>query len=88
MKRRVLPFAVVITVGLYLLLLLSMLSVNVDFFSWAKTAEAGGCTRKSETFTGYCSDSSLCDTKCKGEGRLRGACHWSFPGMACFCYTC
>ncbi|KAJ4849903.1 hypothetical protein Tsubulata_037135 [Turnera subulata] len=52
-------------------------------------AEARVCKKRSSSFTGFCGNNSKCSTKCKRVEHAKfGACHWDFPGFACFCYYC
>ncbi|KAJ4849902.1 hypothetical protein Tsubulata_037134 [Turnera subulata] len=50
-------------------------------------AEARLCQKRSKTWSGFCGSSSNCNRQCKDwEDAKNGACHWEFPGFACFCY--
>ncbi|KAL9231654.1 hypothetical protein vseg_006852 [Gypsophila vaccaria] len=51
----------------------------------------GLCEKRSQTWTGACIITGNCSNQCKDlEGAVFGACHFEFPGSACFCYynTC
>ncbi|XP_031487869.1 defensin-like protein 1 [Nymphaea colorata] len=45
------------------------------------------CERRSTTWSGVCTDSNKCNDQCRNwEHATHGACHFQFPGFACFCY--
>ncbi|KAK9667364.1 hypothetical protein RND81_14G251000 [Saponaria officinalis] len=47
----------------------------------------GLCEKRSQTWTGACVVTGNCSKQCKNlEGAKFGACHFQFPGFACFCY--
>ncbi|EOX97973.1 Defensin-like protein, putative [Theobroma cacao] len=51
-------------------------------------AEAKLCQKRSKTWTGPCIKTKNCDHQCrKWEKAQHGACHWQWPGFACFCYV-
>ncbi|XP_021287198.1 defensin-like protein 19 [Herrania umbratica] len=51
-------------------------------------AEAKLCQKRSKTWTGACIKTKNCDRQCKKwEKAQHGACHWQWPGFACFCYV-
>ncbi|XP_022725471.1 defensin-like protein 19 [Durio zibethinus] len=48
--------------------------------------EAKLCSKRSRTWKGVCLSSNNCDYQCrKQEKAVHGACHWQWPGFACFC---
>ncbi|XP_058088711.1 defensin-like protein 1 [Magnolia sinica] len=50
-------------------------------------AEAKLCERRSKTWSGICTNTGNCNRQCKTlEKAKHGACHFQFPGFACFCY--
>ncbi|OMO75638.1 Knottin [Corchorus olitorius] len=52
-----------------------------------KMAEAKICEKRSQTWSGWCGNSSHCDRQCKNwENARHGSCHADGLGWACFCY--
>ncbi|ESR36566.1 hypothetical protein CICLE_v10029711mg [Citrus x clementina] len=50
-------------------------------------AEAKQCSKRAQKWTGPCIKTGSCRNHCrKREGAVDGACHYDFPGFACFCY--
>ncbi|KAJ4716546.1 putative Defensin-like protein [Melia azedarach] len=57
------------------------------FFILFASFEARQCEERAQKWTGLCIKSSNCKKSCiKREGAVDGACHFDFPGFACFCY--
>ncbi|XP_068636351.1 defensin-like protein 19 [Aristolochia californica] len=51
-------------------------------------AEAKLCEKRSVTWSGMCINTHHCDQQCKDwEEAVHGACHFQWPGFACFCYV-
>ncbi|GLJ05704.1 hypothetical protein SUGI_0023450 [Cryptomeria japonica] len=46
----------------------------------------GLCERWSTTFRGQCFDDYHCLVACANEHSVKGKCHFTEKGMACFCY--
>ncbi|KAL6007168.1 hypothetical protein ACLOJK_032664 [Asimina triloba] len=68
-------------VAVFLIFLLAAATVDVEM------AEGKLCEKRSQTWSGPCLNSDGCNDQCiKWENAKHGACHFEFPGSACFCY--
>ncbi|CAA0819528.1 Defensin-like protein 19 [Striga hermonthica] len=67
----------------FAILVVWLLLITID----VAMVEGRTCQRRSKTWTGLCGVSSHCDNQCRRwEHAAHGACHYDFPGFACFCY--
>ncbi|OMO74323.1 Knottin [Corchorus capsularis] len=73
-------------VSVALLLALFILVASFDE-GMVPMAEAKLCSKRSKTWSGFCNSSANCNRQCREwEDAKHGACHFEFPGFACFCY--